>query len=251
MYPISVGVWYSHVELDGGAIVMTILRRNNISRFGGILLAFFVVGVISVDAKASSTIVTFDDPSTGSGSSLFTVDFTQEKFTGGWAAPGLTLVTPTGTYANAWFEMSNVTITSTTTITGVGKFGQVGPGEINFYANPTSITPLVTIDFESGLVSRYGFDGSDETPDGEIIAANVTIKGSAIPYTTLSDEQFSFSFANVAKLPGHTSLNDGFTATAAFTSSAEIPEPATLCLLGLGALNLLRSKRNGALSVRR
>ena len=221
-----------------------------------IIILALSAGFISVDAKAtmdSMTMATFDDPSTGSSSPLFKVDFgpAQMKFTGGWGddKTGLTLETPVGAFADAWFKMSDVTILGTTTISGVGKFGHVGSGTINFYANNTSISPLVSIEFESGLVSRYDFDGSDETPDGDIIAENITISGSAIPYT-LSDEQFSFSFANVAKLQGHTSLNDGFTATAAFTSSAEIPEPATLCLLGLGALNLLRSKRNGALNVR-
>ena len=213
-----------------------------------IIILALSAGFISANAKAtmdSMTIATFADPSASSSNPLFKVDFTQMKFTGGWDdnKTGLTLVTPGGvTFADAWFKMSDVTITNTTTIPNVGKFGQIGSGAINFYANNTSISPLVSIEFESGLVSRYDFSGSDETPDEGIVAENVTITGSAIPYT-LSEEQFSFSFANVAKLPGHTSLNDGFTATAAFTSSAEIPEPATLCLLGLGALNLLRRKK--------
>ena len=209
-----------------------------------ILLALFAVGVISVNAKASITIATFDDPSAGSSDPLFTVDFTLMKLTGGWAdaKPGVTLVTPYGTYEDVWFEMGDVTITGTATVPGVGKFGYVGSGTINFYANNTLVSPLVTIGFENSLVSRYGFDGSDETPDGDIVSTNVTITGSVIPYA-LSNEQFSFSFANLTKLPDHTSFNDGFTATAAFTSSAEIPEPATLCLLGLGALNLIRRKK--------
>jgi hypothetical protein len=123
------------------------------------------------------------------------------------------------------------------------KFGQTGSGAINFYANNTSANPLVTIEFESGLVSRYGFGESDETPDGDFIATNVTITGSAIPYT-LSEEQFSFGFANLAHLEDSKNWNDGFTATAAFTSSATIvPEPATICLLGLGALGFMRRRK--------
>jgi len=82
-------------------------------------------------------------------------------------------------------------------------------------------------------VSPYGF-GANEVL---FTAANVRITGSEIT-GTLSQEQFSFSFANTAPLPeGH----NGFTATAAFTSSA-VPEPATIALLTLGGLVLFKRK---------
>ncbi len=213
------------------------------------VILMLAIGFFPVGTKASVTIATFDDQSTGSSDWLFKVDFTQMTFTGGWAdtKPGLTLEISGVTFKDVWFEMSPVTITSTTTISGVGKFGQINSGEISFYADGTTTSPLLTISFGSGLVSRYGFGESDETPDGDIVAANVTIAGSAIS-GTLSEEQFSFGFANLAKLTGHTNLNDGFTATAAFASSATvspgpIPEPATICILGIGALCLIRGKK--------
>jgi hypothetical protein len=122
--------------------------------------------------------------------------------------------------------------------------GDTSGGTIDFYANNTSINPVLVINFGSGSVSRYGF-GADEI----FVPNNVTITGSEIT-GTLSEEMFSFSFANLAKLPGHNSWNDGFTTTAGFASSATvnrdpgpIPEPATICLLGLGALSLIRIKK--------
>ena len=212
-----------------------------------IILLALSVGFISVNAKASMTIATFADPSRNSSNPLFTVDFTGMTFTGGWAdtQTGLTLQIPyTGaTFADVWFEMSDVTIISTTIIPGGGKFGLTGSGAINFYADGAAnpIAPLLTISFGSGLVSRYGFGESDETPDGYFITTNVTITGSAIP-GTLSEEEFSFSFANLKCLPGSNKLNDGFTTTAAFTSSA-VPEPATIALLGFGVLSIVSRKK--------
>ena len=207
---------------------------------------FFSVGFISAGAAGtplvSVTLATFADPSPNSSNYLFKVDFTQMKITGGWTDdnPGLTLEIPCSNYTvengnafqNAWFEMTVVNITSAYTM-----FGQTDAGIINFYENGTTTDPLVIINFESGTVSRYGL-GANEI----FTANNVTITGSEIP-SPISNEQFSFAFANLAKLPGHTNWTDGFTATAAFTSSAVVPEPATVCLLGLGALSLISRKK--------
>jgi hypothetical protein len=198
-----------------------------------IILLALSVGVISVvDAKAATTIATFADPSNDSTNPLFTVDFTQSKLTGGWAdaKTGLTLQIPYSghNFTDAWFSITDVAITNTS--------GDTGGGTIDFYADNHSTNPLLIINFGSGHVDYYNF-GADDL----FVAGNVTITGSEIT-GTLSEEEFSFSFSNLAKLSGHTEWGDGFTATAAFTSSA-VPEPATLCLLGLGALNLFRRKR--------
>jgi len=207
-----------------------------------ILLAFLSVGFISVNTKAvppSFTVATFADPSPNSNNRLFTVDFNNMKLNGGWSDSqnGLTLQIPYNghLFQNAWFDMNDVTITSKT-LTPWGPFGQTGQGEIRFYADTNSISPLVVIDFNGALVSPYGF-GANEVL---FTAANVAITGSEIT-GILSQEQFAFSFANLAHLQGSTNWNDGFTATAAFTSSA-IPEPATIALLAIGSL-LFRKKK--------
>jgi PEP-CTERM motif len=209
-----------------------------------IVLLALSVGFISANAKASITIATFADPSRNSSRPLFTVNFLNGTLSGGWAQgnTGLTLQIPYSgnTYSDAWFEMDTVSITDTSAMAG-----QTDEGVINFYKNgPPTAVPLLVVSFENGSVSRYGF-GAD---DAKFIANNVTITGSEIA-GTLSEEEFSFSFVNLAKLQGHTSWNDGFTSTAAFTSSAvkitnHVPEPATICVLGLGALSLVRRKKN-------
>ncbi|HBG78430.1 MAG TPA: hypothetical protein DDW84_06250 [Phycisphaerales bacterium] len=197
-----------------------------------VLLALAIAGFISVDAKATFTVATFSDPSGDSNSPLFEVDFAAMTLNGGWAdaETGLLLNVPysANSFTNAWFEMTEVAIINT--------FGDTGGGEIKFYADGDSTTPLLDITFGSGYVSRFNF-GADEM----FVANNVIFTGSEIG-GVLSAEEFSFAFANLAKLTGSDDWSDGFTATAAFTSSA-IPEPATIALLSIGFLSLIRRKR--------
>jgi hypothetical protein len=207
-----------------------------------ILLAILSIGFVSTDAKAipppSFTVATFADPSQNSNNPLFTVDFTSLTLDGNWpdTKTGLTLQIPYNghNFANAWFDVNGV-ITLSPIISGT--FYGTGPGEINFYKDNTSANPLVVIDFDSGFVSPYGF-GANEVL---FTAANVRITGSEIT-GMLSQEQFSFSFANTVSLPGG---HNGFTATAAFTSSA-VPEPATIALLAVGTFAFLKRKRSSS-----
>ncbi len=206
----------------------------------------FTVGFISVNANASVTIATFADPSEDSNWPLFTVDFINNTINGGWDdnKTGLILEIPYSGYTvennnafiDAWFDITEVTITSQFP-TPTGIYGSTGPGVINFYEDNTQTNPLVIINFDIGSISPYDF-GANEVL---FTASNVTITGSKI-IDALSQEQFSFSFANLAKLSGSTDWDDGFTATAAFTSSA-IPEPTTICLLAMGSLVFIKNKK--------
>lgn len=195
------------------------------------LFMCFFIGFTSIEAKATFTVATFADPSNYSGDPLFEVDFIEMTFNGGWsdAKTGLHLSIPynSNTFIDTWFEMTEVVILNT--------FGDTEGGEINFYANGTSTNPLLVINFESGYVSRFNF-GADEM----FVVNNVIITGSEIT-GELSEEEFSFSFANLANLEGSHDRSDGFTATAAFTSSA-IPEPATMAMLTLAGVLLRRKK---------
>jgi hypothetical protein len=184
--------------------------------------------------QASMTIATFADPSTDSVNPLFTVNLVSDTITGGWAdsKTGLYLMIPYSgnSYSDAFFTMTNVNYT------GSASGGVTGGGTIKFFADgqSTSTTPLIQIDFVSGSVSPYGFAGMDE-----FFANGVVITGSETG-TALSGESFSFSFANQKALSSN--WNNGYTATASFTSSA-VPEPATMAMFGLGGLLFARKKQ--------
>lgn len=199
--------------------------------FGLILMVFMgVVFLWQTGAEATTvTIATFDDPTFDSSTPLFKVDLIKNLITGGWADSqnNLDLDIKDTVYENAYFTMTPISYT-----TGVVA-GATGSGTITFFENNQN-TPLIQIDFDSARVSPLYFGGMDQ-----FFADGVVITGSAID-TPVYDESFSFSFANQQAIDGD--WNNGFTATAAFTSSA-IPEPATVLLLGAGGMAALMKKR--------
>ena len=208
------------------------LKKTFISR----PLIAFLIALSGALAQASTvTIATFADPSMDSANPLFTVDIVaNDEITGGWddTETGLSLEIPYSgnTFPNAFFTMTPVSYT------GAIAGGQTGGGIIKFFADGQSMstTPLIQIDFDLAHVTPFSFGGMDQ-----FYADDVTITGSEIA-GPLTDESFAFSFANQVPISGD--WNNGYTATASFTSSA-VPEPATIALLGLGALSLLRRKR--------
>jgi len=212
------------------------------------LLVVLLVALSSSLAQATTvTVATFADPSEDSNEPLFTVDFNNMTLNGGWSDEQFNLdLTIFGDsdnpFEDAFFTMTDIVITS--------EFDpwmgtKTGGGTIKFFedntGNPETATPLIQITFDSGHVTPFGLGAMDFSLFGDS-GDSVTIIGSEV-VGSLTDESFSFSFANQAPLSGDWSK--GYTATAAFTSSAvsTTPEPATICLLGLGALSLIRKRR--------
>ena len=207
------------------------------SKKGVGLLILCTMFVCTTLVEATLTIATFDDPAEDSDSAFFTVDLTNNLITGEWDEPGLSLDIPYSgqTFHNVIFTMPDVQITA---LSHPLKGTKTEDGEIMFFDPADMVNPLIRIEFDSAWLTFYGFGGS-ESFSGDA----VTISGSQISGQLTEEAAFSFSFANQVAL--NDDWGNGFEATAAFTSSA-VPEPATICLLGLGALATLTRRRRPA-----
>lgn len=216
--------------------------RNRLTRYVLPVMAAAAIIALAVPggsyAATSTTIATFANPALSSDTPLFTVDFDNGIITGGWEdfRTGLYLEVPiTGNpFPDAFFIIPESII-----YTGGLDGGDTGGGTIKFYADgvdPDQTEPLIQIDFESGYLAK---DGAGLHASNVLRADDVEITGSQIT-GVLSGEIFTFSFGNHQPLNGN--WDNGFTATAAFTCSAVIPEPATIGLLAVGALLASRKK---------
>ena len=192
-----------------------------VHRTEALFLGVAVLLAVASAAQADTfTLATFADPAINATTPLFTYD--GATLTGQWLATGMTLETPgvpAPNYSNATFSMTPV---------AVGAFGVTGGGVISFYDSAHAL--LMTVTFSQGqLTVPFGFGMSD------FAMQNVVISGPIIP-VVLQEESAAFSFANQRK------VGSLFTATASFTSSAALPEPASVGLLAAGAVTLLRRK---------
>jgi hypothetical protein len=192
-------------------------------------IVIFLAGMASAD---SITIATFEDPTGGSGTPLFTLtnldpdDPSGATLSGSWTGTGLKLLySPTGA------SFSDVTFSFTTYATGDGDpIGGYffGPGSFSFMKGPNV---LLTYAWDEAILSDSGF-GSNQ-----VEGLKISVPGSSPLYgATFSDPQsMSFNFTNSTGV-----LSSGGTIkwTSAFTSSAAVPEPSLLILLGLGILGV-------------
>jgi hypothetical protein len=192
----------------------------------------------------SVTVATFADPATGSSTPLFNVNTTGNQITGGWAdsRTGLNLQVAGGTgtpYIDAWFTINTTENTASAPLTisepqsfwGM-YFGKTGAGVITFYENGTT-NKILSVAFNKAYVTPSSF-GVSKTLDP---AASITITdytGSSL--FGAAGESFSFGFVNTD------GTSNGYNATASFSLSA-IPEPATIAMLSIGALSLIRKRK--------
>ena len=193
------------------------------------------LGSLAITAAASAdTVATFADPTTGPTPSLFQFNAGTGTLTGGWGGSNLLLQTPglpaVPDFANATFTMSP--------LSAIGAFGNIyhlGGGQLNFFDSLAN--PLLTISFgDAWLTGSLGLGASDFMSNSVIFSGPIMAG-----FGSVSNEAFSFSFAN----PVATTPTGSFTTTSSFTSSANlvVPAPGAAALLGLGGLLAGRRRR--------
>ncbi len=186
----------------------------------------------------ATTIATFEDPTVGVATSDYMFDAVDGAggtgtISGSWTGAGLDLAIPgvlgAAGYQDVIFEFA------ATPYTGTCRYGaDVGQGWFRF-VDSSNNQEILRVDFNSAFFTRWGLAADNfDDPDN----VKFTVFGTQ---KNLEDEAFSFGFANVNFLPSRTSPTE-LTSTAAFSSSAEMPEPASLALLLLGGAAILRRR---------
>lgn len=202
------------------------------NKLTAMIIAAIIFAISASAAQSTMTIATFADPAQDNTTPLFEVDFTTNIISAGWDNSGLDLIVLNSViYQDAVFTMADITITAVTDPL-LGYKTQAGT--IKFLESDL-VSEILTIEFDTGWVNFFGFSGADFVSD------DVTISGPALGSIVLDQEAFAFSFTNYVPLY-RDSYRMGFTATASFTSSAIIPEPATIALMGMGLAFLRRKK---------
>lgn len=184
--------------------------------FGLVLLA---MASASAFAQDSITFATFADPSGNGNNPMFTHDRNANTLVGDWTQQGLTLIGPgligQPTITNATFSTSTLALTEV-----VPGIFSVGAGSVVF--RDDSNNEIFTISFSGGTYVEGAGAGSSE-----FRGQNVDYTGPLVPAGT-NGNQFNFAFANQVNTQTST------TYTASFTSSAVVPEPASMIALGAG-----------------
>jgi len=196
-----------------------------------VLTLVAVAGASLASSAMADTVATFADPGSPT-APLFTYNSGTNTLSGSWLGLGLLLQTP-GLPSAPDFPNARFTMTPVSLVAPVGSAFQTGPGQI-FFTDAANV-PLLTITFTGGLlVQQQNFGSSDFT------GFNVTFSGPLVaPYPLISNESFSFSFANANPIAPAGS----YTVSSSFSSSATLPAPGAASLLGLAGLVVARRRR--------
>ena len=197
-----------------------------------LLIAMIVSGAVA--SQASFTLATNTDPSPSGATPLFAWDQGNNTLSGSWTGNGLDLQTPGfiggGVVNNAHFVMNSVALT----VVIPNVLYMMGAGTVNYYTNDVN-NPFFTITFSGGTFLNPFTAGASQI-NGNVIA----FSGPNVP-SPLTNQQFSYSFANPVTNGGVTSY------TSAFTSSADIvPEPVSMIALGTGLVALVSRRKKKA-----
>lgn len=190
------------------------------------LLAGALSALVIATGAAADTIATFSDPAPTGVTPVFMLS--GSTFSGGWSGTGLTLRTP-GLLDVGDFDDATFTMTPLTVSVAASPLYLLSGGTIEFFDSGGNA--IFQIDFTAAVVTAPLSFGSSDA----FVGQNVTFSGAILGGQTVTNESFAFSFANPAM------GQDGFSVTSAFTSSADIPAPATLA--GAGVALLLSSRR--------
>lgn len=201
------------------------------------ILAVAAASVLTSGVANAITIATFADPTVGGPIvSMFDVRDTGAgvgRVKGKTGGTILDLQVDNTIYTDAILEFGDIAYT------GNYKNGTLKAGEFNFFYKDSNNNPVLVlkVQFESGKVNVLGLGGENIFSDD-----GVRFSGPAVDSLgTLTEESFSFSFANQKPIKNGTTTI-GFTSTAAFASSA-VPEPATIFLLTLGSVLVATHRR--------
>lgn len=192
------------------------------------MTALLALGVAS---QASFTLASFSDPAPNGSTPLFDWDMANNTLSGSWTLANMTLQTPGfnggGSVANTHFVMDPVALT----VIIPNVLYTMGSGTIKFYTNDVN-NPFFTVGFGGGTFLNP-LNAAAASANGDA----VTFNGPNVP-GNLTNQAFSFSFANA------TQVGDHMTYTASFTSSADVvPEPASLIALGTGLAAFMARRR--------
>lgn len=187
------------------------------------------LAAVACASQASLTIATFSDPSLSASNPLFAWDSAANTLEGSWSGTGMTVQTPGfiggGSVSDAQMVFDQVSLTPIIN----GTFYKMGSGRVRFFTTDIN-NPFLTITFNSGSFLNPFLSGASS-----LNADGVSFTGPNVP-TGLSDEQFSFSFANPETSGSVTHF------TSSFTSSA-VPEPLSIIALGAGLAALGRRRK--------